>query len=194
MKRQSGLASFPVAPLATVGFVVLLVVAGAGSVYAKRRPDAPALNTATSHLFQLIDSGYNGKLDDFYVLADTYKDPKSPAQEYIHILRVSYDKARAFGKLAIYVRSVGKLDPQQLQTYTAKQIYEFGETDMEKFVKSSDADFGSAGDLYLKASDSGVLASASVTDEARREYDALIAQYLVPALEKNSANARPGGR
>ncbi len=194
MKRQSWLAPIPLTRLAIVAFGAMIVISGAGTVFAKRKTDAPALNTATSRLFQLIDSGYNGKLDDFYVLADTYKDPKNPDQEYRHVLRVSYDKARAFGKLAIYVRSVGKLDPQQLQTYTVKQIYEFGETELEKFVKSSDADFGSAGDLYLKASDTGVLVSASVTDEARKEYDELISQYLIPAIEKTNSGARPGGR
>lgn len=184
MKRISR----PARTAAILGVTIL-----ASTLYAKRKPGSE-VDAATSRLFQLFDSGYNGKLDDFYLLADLYTDPQSPGQQYRHVLRVNYDKDRVFGKLTLYVRSVGKLDPQQLQAYTVKQIYEFGETDAEKFIKTSDGDFGSPGDLYLKASDDGVLASAPINEDIRKEYDALISQYVMPAIEKNSAAARPGGR
>lgn len=175
-------------PLASLALIIL-----ASGLYAKRK-QASEPNAVTSRVFQLLDLGHNGKLEGLYLLADTYKDSNNPNLEYRRVLRVDYDKDRVFGKLTLYVRSVGKLDPQQLQAYTVKQIFDFGESDSEKFVKTSDGDFGSPGDLYLKASDDGVLASAPISEDIRKEYDALISQYVMPAIEKNSAAARPGGR
>ena len=50
------------------------------------------------------------------------------------------------------------MTPQQLETYTAKQIYDFGETDLEKYVKTNAGEFGTAGDVYLHANDRAGLA------------------------------------
>ena len=44
-------------------------------------------------------------------------------------------KRCGFGKLNIYVRSVGQMTKEQVSTYTPKQIYDFGEVDLEKFVQ-----------------------------------------------------------
>lgn len=177
-------------PAGTVAILAVTILAG--TLYAKRKASSEA-DGATSHLFQLLDSGYKGKLDDFYLLADLYKDAQNPDQQYRHVLRLSYDKGRVFGKLTFYVRSVGKLEPQQLQAYTVKQIFEFGETDAEKFVKTSGGEFGAPGDVYLKASQDGVLVSAPITDDVRKEYNTLIGQYVTPALEKNSPGTEPTG-
>src|SRR2546425_8124267 len=69
----------------------------AGGHPAKEKQPAIDPNDPTLRLYQLIESSYGGKLDDFYLLADTYKDQKNPDQELQHVLRVEFDKNRAFG-------------------------------------------------------------------------------------------------
>lgn len=160
---------------AAAGFVL----AASGSLYGKHKEEG---NDTTSRLFQLIDDAYGGKLEE-YVLADAYTDPAS-GEEFRHVLRVDYDKSRTFGRLNLYVRGVGKMTPQQLSSYTPQQIYDFGEIDLEKFIKSAPGPFGQPGDLYLRSSEAGPLTREPVTGEARKQYDDLVTQYLVPALEK----------
>ena len=139
-------------------------------------------NDVTGKLFQLLDTQHSGKLDDIYVLADIYTDPSG--DQYRHVLRVDYDKSRTFGRLAIYLRSVGKMTPEQLSAYTPEQIYGFGESDLAKFVKTDPGPFGQRGDLYLQSSDDGPLHTTAVTDEARKSYDDFITQFVIPAVQK----------
>lgn len=153
-------------------------------LYAKHKADPSAPDDATTELFQLLDSSHDGKLQDFYLLGDLYKDSSKPDDEYRHVLRVEYDKSRGFGKLNLWVRSVGKMTPQQLQTYTPKQIYDFAETDQEKYVKTTASTFGGSGDLYLRADGEGPLATSSITDDVRKSYDLFLTQYVLPALRK----------
>lgn len=160
---------------AAVGFVL----AASDSLYSKKKEEG---NDTTSRLFQILDEAYGGKLED-YVLAAAYTDPAS-GEEFRHVLRVDYDKSRAFGRLNLYVRGVGKMTPQQLSSYTPQQIYDFAEIDLEKFIKSEPGPFGLPGDLYLRSSAAGPLTREPITDEARKQYDNFVTQYLVPALEK----------
>jgi hypothetical protein len=139
-------------------------------------------NGLTSRLYQLLDKLPNSKLDDLYILADTYTDPSGDQDR--HVLRVDYDKSRAFGRLAIYVRSVGKMTPEQLATYTPQQIYDFGESDLMKFVKTDPGPFGERGDMYLESSESEPLHTTNITEAARKSYEFFVSQYIIPALEK----------
>jgi len=139
-------------------------------------------NDATARLFQLLDNAHNGKLDDIYLLADSYTD--AGGDQYRHVLRIDYDKSRAFGRLAIYVRSVGKMTPDQLAAYKPEQIYDFGENDQEKLVKTDPGPFGQKGDLYLTSDGDSPLHTAAVTDGARKDYDTYVIQYVIPAVEK----------
>jgi hypothetical protein len=164
----------------------LLVLGGkpTNDVLAKQKAEAVDPNDPTLRLFQLLDNSYGGKLEDFYVLADIYSDPKKPGQELQRVLRIEYGKSHPFGKLKIYVRSVGKLAPDQLKTYTPKIVFDFGETDLEKFVKTEPGPLGKTGDLYLRSTEDRPLATSPVTDEARKAYEHLITDYLLPALQK----------
>lgn len=139
-------------------------------------------NDATARLFQLLENANNGKLDDIYVLADVYTD--ASGDQYRHVLRVDYDKSRAFGRLAIYVRSVGKMTQQQISSYTPEQIYNFGEIDLEKLVKTDPGPFGQRGDLYLTADGDSPLHTEAVTQEARKSYETFLTQYVIPAVQK----------
>jgi len=141
-------------------------------------------NGLTAQLYQLLDKLPNGKLDDVYLLADMYTDPSGDQDR--HVLRIDYDKSRAFGRLAIYVRSVGKMTPEQLSSYTPQQIYDFGEIDLMKFVKTDPGAFGERGDIYLESSDTEALHTTNVTDAARKSYEFFVSQYIIPALEKGN--------
>jgi hypothetical protein len=169
--------------------VLLLAVFAAGQpslLSAKDKTPPVDPNDVTFRLFQLLDDSHGGKLDDFYVLADIYKD-KDPANadgELQHVLRVEYDKNRMFGKLNIHVRCMAKLAPEQLKTYTLKQIYDFGADDSEKFVKSEPGELGKAGDMFLRATGDRPPASTPITDDARKEYEFFLTQYILPALQK----------
>lgn len=140
---------------------------------------------ATIQLFQILNSSFSGKVDHFCLLGDMYTD--ASGEQYRRVLRVDYDKNRAFGRLNVYVRSVGKMTPDQLATYTPAQIYDFGESDQAKFVKTDTLTFGAPGDLYLAAQGDGPLHSASITDEVRKQYSDLLTQYVIPALQKGPA-------
>ncbi|HLY59322.1 MAG TPA: hypothetical protein VKV95_01005 [Terriglobia bacterium] len=157
---------------------------------AKDRSQSVDPNDVTSRLFQLLDDTHNGKLSDFCILADLYKDKTSsnPDAELQHVLRVDYDKDRSFGKLTIHVRTMDKLAPEQLKTYSPKQIYDFGDDDSEKFVKSEAGPLGRPGDMYLRATADHPVADTPVTDEARRAYETYVTQYIIPALQKKPAS------
>lgn len=139
-------------------------------------------NDVTARLFQLLDSANGGQLDDVFILADIYTN--SSGAEYRHVLRLDYDKSRAFGRLKLYVRSVAKMTPEQLATYTPQQIYDFGEADEEKFVKTDPGTFGQKGDLYLHAMTDGPLHTEEITSQARQQYESFISQYVLPAVQK----------
>ena len=141
-------------------------------------------NDPTYRLFQLLDTTRAGKLTDFFVIADLYKNPQNPQEEFQRVVRVEYDKNHAFGRLLLYVRSVAKMDSVQMSTYTPKQIYEFAESDMEKYTKTDPGPFGGKGDLYFHVTDTGVLTTAPITGEVQRTYDTLLTQYILPALGK----------
>jgi hypothetical protein len=171
--------------LVVIVAAIILVAAAVPSGWAKEKktrsanPDDP-----TYRVYQILDDSYGGKLTDYYLLADLYTDPQNPSNQLQHVIRVDYDKTRFFGRFRIYVRSVGKLTPAQLNTYDVKQIYDFGESDEAEYEKIDAGPLGETGDLFMKATSNGPLATAPITDEARQEYDMLITKYLLPALQK----------
>ena len=174
-----------------VGAICALLVLGAsnaGRLGAKERSSQVSSDDPTVRLYSLLDSKYNGKLDDFIVLADVVNDPKDPGQAQQNVLRVEYNKDRAFGKLNIHVRTVAQLTPEQLKTYSPKQIYDFAETDTGKFTKTDPGPFGKPGDVYFApASDGGAMGSVPSTPEVQSQYERFVTQYLLPALEKKAA-------
>ncbi|MGO8814561.1 MAG: hypothetical protein ACLQVG_07815 [Terriglobia bacterium] len=169
-------------------FTLLVLGGGSGPLGAKDKSTQVSSDDPTLRLYSLLDSKYNGKLDEFYLLADVANDPKNPGQAQQHVLRVDYGKDRVFGKLHIQVRTVAQLTPDQLKTYSPKQIYEFAENDTAKFTKTDPGPLGKPGDVYFQpSSDGGALATATVTPEIQAEYDQFVTQYLMPALEKKAA-------
>jgi hypothetical protein len=140
----------------------------------------------TYQLFQLLDTTRGGQLKDFYVLADIYKDPNDPSLEYRHVLRVEYDGKRLFGKFRIYVRSVSRMTPEQLEAYTPAQIYNFAAVDEEKFEKMEPGPFGQPGDVYFRAEPGEPLHSAPTTDAIRKAYETFITQFILPALKAST--------
>jgi hypothetical protein len=139
-------------------------------------------NDLTYRLFQLLDTTRGGKLADFYVIADLYKNPQNPQEEFQRVVRVAYDKSRVFGKLTLYLRSVAKMDPGQMSTYGPKEIYEFAESDVEKYAKTDPGPFGGNGDVYFHVTDLGALSTAPITEEVQTTYVKLLSQYILPAL------------
>ena len=108
-----------------MGAIVITLLHGGGSagrLGAKEKNATVSPNDPTFRLYSLLDSKFNGKLDDFFVLADVFNDPKNPGQAQQHVLRVEYNKDRGFGKLNIYVRTVAQLTPEQLKTYTPSRF------------------------------------------------------------------------
>ena len=171
--------------LLTAASCALLMMAGLPNFcVAKEKPAAVSPDDVTLRLFQLLDSSYGGKLADFYLVGDVYKDPKNADKELQHVFKAEYDKDRAFGRLRIYIRIVDKLSPGQLKDYTPKQIYEFADADMEKFTKTDPGPLGRTGDLYFQATENSPLATAPISEDARKEYEACVSQWLMPALEK----------
>jgi hypothetical protein len=167
---------------ALVAAIATLVILGAADVRTGRAKEkAIDPNDPTLLLYSFLDTTRDGKMPDFFVLADVYSEQ---GKEFQRVLRADYDKSRAFGKLKIYVRSVAKMAPEQLQSYSAKQVYDFGETDLEKYVKTDPGEFGKQGDIYLRGDAENPLATAPITNETRKSYETLVAQYLLPALQK----------
>jgi hypothetical protein len=175
-------------PASTWMLATLLVVSWSGSnaqaLLAKEKVAPVDANDSTYRLFQLLDTAHGGKLTDFYLIADVYKNPNKPSEELQHILRTEYDKDRGFARLNLYVRSVGKIGPEQMKTYTSKDFYEFGLVDQEKFMKTDPGPFGRLGDTYLRSDGDRPLATAPVTDEVRKAYEFYLTQYLLPSLQK----------
>jgi hypothetical protein len=173
------------------GAVLTILVWGGGNpprLGAKDKNPQVNPNDPTFRLYSLLDSKYNGKLDGFILLADVFNDPKLPGQPQQHVIRVDYGKDRAFGKLNIQVRTVAQLTPEQLKAYDPKQIWDYAETDTAKFTKTDPGPFGKQGDVYFEpASEGGALATVTVTPEVQAEYERLVTQYLLPALEKKAA-------
>jgi len=177
-------------PVIMCSAVLTLLLLG-GSVErmgAKEKTSPTNPNDPTFRLFSLLDSKYNGKLDDFCMLADLVNDPKNPGQQLQRVIRIEYNKDKGFGKLSLHLRTVAQLTPEQLKAYTAKQTYDFAETDVAKFTKSDTGSFGRPGDVYFEASpEGGPLTTATVTSEVQTQYELLVTQYLLPALEKKAA-------
>lgn len=157
---------------------------GAQNLGAKDKTPPIDPNDPTLRLFQLLDASRGGKLSGFFVVADVYKDPSSPDEEMQHILRAEYDKDRGYARFNIYVRSVGKIAPEQMKTYTPKELFDFGISDQEKFMKTDPGQFGRSGDNYMRAEGDRPLASAPITDDVRKAYDSFVSQHLLPALQK----------
>src|SRR5579864_6237096 len=128
--------------------VLMLLVFGAGAdrMGAKDRTSPTNPNDPTFRLFSLLDSKYNGKVDDFCMLADLINDPKNPGQQLQRVIRIEYNKDKGFGKLSLHVRTVAQLTPEQLKAYSPKQTYDFAETDIAKYTKSDAGSFGRQGD------------------------------------------------
>jgi hypothetical protein len=158
----------------------------AGKEKGQGKDNTPAMleNDPTYRLFQLLDTTRGGKLADFCVIADLYKNPQNPQEEFQRVVRVVYDKGHAFGKLTLHLRSVAKLDPGQMSTYSPKEIYEFAESVVEKYVKTDPGPLGGEGDIYFHVTGDGALSTAPITDEVQTAYATLLTQYILPALEK----------
>ena len=163
---------------------ISLLAVAAPSAWAKKKRQSVSPDDPTYKVYQVLNDSYGGKLSDLYLLAGVYADPQDPSNELQRVIRVNYDKARFFGRFRIDVRIVGKLTPAQKKTYDAKQIYQFAESNSMEFEKINPGPLGGTGDLYLTATSSGPLAPATVTDQAREEYDPLITKYVLPALKK----------
>ena len=178
----------------TILVFAILICVGGVTLMGKDKTPPVGPDDPTVRLYGLLDSKYNGKLDDFCLLADTINDPANQGQTQQHVLRVSYAKTRAFGKLVIFVRTVSQLTPEQLKTYTPAQIFDFAETDSAKFTKTDPGSFGRAGDLYFQpTSPGGPLGTATVTPDVDAQYERLINQFILPALDKKPAEASGSG-
>ncbi len=169
--------------------LMILVLGGSGTeLAAKDKSQQVGPNDPTVRLYSLLDSKYNGVLEDYCVLAGLVDDSKNPGQKQQNVLRIEYKKDRAFGKLRIYLRSVAQLSPAQMKTYSPKQIYDFAETDSAKFTKTDPGPFGRPGDVYFEpASEGGALAPVNVTPEVQAHYERLVTEFLLPSLEKGAA-------
>ena len=157
-------------------------MAGKEKGQGKDKPLVVTADDPTYRLFQLIDTTRGGKLADFYVVVDLYRNPQNPQEEFQRVARVVYDKDRAFGRLTVFMRSVAKMDPAQLRIYNPKEIYDFAESDMEKYTKTDAGPFGGKGDVYFHATDSGALSTVPINDEVQTTYATLLTQYILPAL------------
>jgi hypothetical protein len=152
----------------------------------KDKKETVSANDATAKLYKLLDDSFGGKLD-LYLLADIYSDPSNPGQEYQRVIRVVYNKDLFFGRFTIHVRSVGKMDPAQLATYSPQAVFNFGGRDTQEFEKINPGPFGTTGDLFLEAVDDRPLAASPITDDVQQEYEMLMTKYILPAVEKQAA-------
>ena len=154
----------------------------------KEKSGSVSANDPTARLFAILNNSDGGKLNDFYVLGDIYSDSSDPSQQYQRVLKVDYNKDLYFGRFVIHARSVSKMTPDQLAIYTPEQIYKFGGRDGQVFDKTNPGPFGSeTGDLYLTPAANGPLRSSDVDDSVTQEYNMLVAQYILPALQKQAA-------
>ena len=176
-------------PMLGRAVVTLFILGGAaGLLQAREHNSASDPNDPTHRLFALLDDKFGGKLDSFYVLADLVPDPTAAGQQLQRIVEIDYGKDRGFGKLNLHVRSVAPLTPDQLKAYTTKQLFDFAVADSEKFIKTDSGPFGRPGDVYFQSTaDNGALASTTINSQVQSDYDTLVSQYLIPALEKKAA-------
>ena len=165
----------------SIAILATLLAITAPLLGAKEKNPPVDSNDPTLRLYNLLDSTHGGKLQDFFVLGNVYTEA---GQEYQHVLRLEYDKSKAFGRLTIHVRAVAKMPPDQAQNYTPKSLYDFGDSDLEKFVKTDPGEFGRQGDVYLRSGEDAPLATTPATDQAKRFYAQALSQYILPALEK----------
>jgi hypothetical protein len=151
-------------------------------------------NDPTARLFEILNDSFGGKLSNFCVLADVYSDPSNPSQQYQRILSVDYNKDLYFGRFVIHARSVSKMTSEQLAIYTPAQIYKFGGRDGQVFDKINPGSFGAeTGDLYLTPPpNGGPLRPEPINDDVAQEYNMLVSQYVLPAVQK-AAQKQPGG-
>ena len=179
-------------PIISTGALLTILLLG-GSIVSRLGAKDKSLPPVSSddptlRLFDLLNSKFNGKLDDFFLIADTFTDPAKQGQSEQHILRVEYDKTRTFGKLRIYVRNVDQLTPEQLKAYSPKDIFGFAESESEKFTKTDPGSLGRPGDMFLQpTSQGGPLGASPVTDEIQAKYARYVTQYIIPTLEKKAA-------
>lgn len=161
-----------------------VVAAGsAGLLHAKKKTPAVNPNDPTYKLYALLDSTRNGKLEEFYFLADEFKDSAHPDTIWQHVVMADYNKNLFFGRFKMTVRAISKPTPDQLKVYTVKALYDFG-SDSEKFAKINPGPFGEDGDLYMVATGDRPLKSAPITPQVQAAYEKYVTQYLLPALEK----------
>jgi hypothetical protein len=176
----------------TIGLLIVVVANLAAlrplrAIPRKHKPkEASLANDPTDRLYQLLDQSMDGKLD-LYLLGDTYTDPSSSGDQYQRILRVVYNKDLYFGRFTIHIRSVAKMSPVQLATYTPRQIYHYAANDTAEFEKITPGLFGKTGDLYLVASDDHPPASAPITRGVQQEYENLVVNYILPSVQKQAA-------
>ncbi|MGH9404589.1 MAG: hypothetical protein ACRD3D_01995 [Terriglobia bacterium] len=152
----------------------------------KHKPKEATGNDPTSRLYQTLDQNQNGKLS-LYLLADVYADPAHPGQDFQRVLYVVYNKDLYFGRFTIHVRSVSKLTPQQLSTYTPEEIFSYADSDSAVFEKIDPGPFGKTGDEYLVAANGRPVASAAITPDVQQEYDLLVTDYILPAVAKQGS-------
>jgi hypothetical protein len=176
----------------SLAFGVLLIILGAATpewsgslLYAREKKPVINPNDPTLRLYTFLDTKRDGKLADFYFLADAVTDPSHPGQEWQHVILAEYDKSLFFGKFKMTVRSISKPTPDQLKAYTVKALYDFG-SDSAKFAKIDPGPFGQKGDLYMVVEDDKPIASAPITPEVQATYEKYVSQYLLPALEKEN--------
>ena len=65
------------------GTILILLVFGGGNARrlgAKEKTPGIGPNDPTVRLYSLLDSKYNGKLNDFFLLADVVNDPRIPGK------------------------------------------------------------------------------------------------------------------
>ena len=76
---------------------LLLTGALPGLHFAKEKTPTVSPDDLTLRLFQLLDSSYGGKLSEFYVVGDVYKDPKNADHELQHIFKLNIVKTASLG-------------------------------------------------------------------------------------------------
>jgi hypothetical protein len=181
--------------LALVTLAAILLGCVTSSVYAvprkkkKEKNGSVSPNDPTARLFDILNTSSGGKLNDLYLLADVYSDQSNPSQQYQRVLKIDYDKSLYFGRFVIHARSVSKMNGQQLAIYNSQQIYNFGGRDGQVFDKINPGPFGSeTGDLYLAPPPGGgPLRTVPIDDSVTQEYEMLVSQYILPAVQKQSA-------
>jgi hypothetical protein len=179
-----------VLPIIAGSFLAVFVFTGGNAVRLGAKEKTPTVgpDDPTLRLYNILDSKFGGKLEGLCMLADTFTDAKNPQQVQQRVLRIEYNKANVFGRLRIYVRTVDMPSQEQLKAYSPKEIYEYAETDSEKFTKTDPGSFGKPGDVYsLPSMPGGPLGTVPITEEARARYERYITQYILPALEKREA-------